>query len=277
MKNIKNSLFLAGVLGSGLILSSCYEKFDEKSYAPSISIGGFTSTKDIAPSNLVGYWSFDNNYIDAVSNTAGENSGTSFVPGIKGNAIQGADKKYVVSNVSPAVQNLKSFTVTTWVNTPQNTKGIVGLLDIANPDSFWGNLTIFLENGSTDTKGLLKIHVNNNGTDAWLGNYDLNNFWNTWTSIGVSYDETSSTFKVFVNGNKIATQVVKGFGAIKFQKPTRMVFGTVQFQTSPSLNNGTSQDWASYLTGQLDEVRIYNKALSESEVNALVKLEGRGK
>ncbi len=277
MKIFKNKLLVAGLLGSSLCLSSCYEKFDASSYAPAVSIGGFTSTTEISPSNLVGYWSFDNNYADAVSKTAGENTGTTFANGIKGASIVGSDNKYVVSNVSNAVQNLTSFTVTSWVNTKKNDKGIVGLLDIANPDSFWGNLTIFLENGATDTKGLLKIHVNNNGKDAWLGNYDLNNFWNTWTNIAVSYDETTSTFKVFVNGNKIATQVVAGFGALKFQKPTKMVFGTVQFQTSPSLNGGEKQSWASYLNGQLDEVRIYNKALNENEVNALVKLEGRGK
>jgi hypothetical protein len=57
-----------------------------------------------------------------------------------------------------------------------------------------------------------------------------------------------------------------------------MIFGTVQFQTVPSQTSATgSQPWASYLTGQLDEVRIYNKALTDAEVNALVKLEGRGK
>ena len=57
-----------------------------------------------------------------------------------------------------------------------------------------------------------------------------------------------------------------------------MVFGTVQFQTTPSLTTSTGkQDWASYLVGQLDEVRIYNKALTADEISALSKLEGRGK
>ena len=57
-----------------------------------------------------------------------------------------------------------------------------------------------------------------------------------------------------------------------------MVFGTVHFQTTPSLtSSSTRQDWASYLTGQLDEVRIYNKALSDAEISSLSKLEGRGK
>ncbi|MDI9858035.1 MULTISPECIES: LamG domain-containing protein [Flectobacillus] len=277
MNIFKNKSLLAGLLGSSMLLSSCYEKFDASTYAPAVSIGGYTSTTEIAPSNLVGYWSFDNNYIDAVSKTAGDATGTSFAGGIKGQAMVGGVDKYVVSNVPSAIQNLSSFTVTTWVNMKKNDAGIVGLVDIANSGSFWGNLTIFLENGATDSKGLLKVHVNNAGKDAWLGNYDLNNLWNTWANIAVTYDATTSTFKVYYNGNKIATQVVAGYGGIKFQNAAKMVFGTVQFQTSPSLNGGDKQSWASFLNGQLDEVRIYNKALAENEVNALVKLEGRGK
>jgi len=56
-----------------------------------------------------------------------------------------------------------------------------------------------------------------------------------------------------------------------------MVFGCVQFQTDPSLTNHGPESWASWLTGSLDEVRIYNKALTAEEVNALVVLQGKGK
>jgi hypothetical protein len=56
------------------------------------------------------------------------------------------------------------------------------------------------------------------------------------------------------------------------------VLGCVQFQTNPSLTSATgSQDWASYLTGSMDELRIYNAALTPAEVNALVVLQGKGK
>ena len=276
MKKLTIKLLLATSL-TGLLFSSCYKKFDEKSYAPALNIGGYTSTKQIAPANLVGYWSFNGNLVDSVSGTTGTNTGTSFGNGVKGQAMQGAASSYVVYNTPTALQNLHSFTTTMWVNTPQNANGIVGLMDIANAGSFWGNLTIFFENGGTATSGNLKIHVNNNGADAWLGNYALPNPWNTWMNVAVTYDAASSTFKVYVNGSKIATQAQAGFGSLVFQSATKMVFGTVQFQTTPSLNGGTTQPWANYLTGQLDEVRVYNVALAESDVSALVKLEGRGK
>ncbi|WP_026768174.1 LamG-like jellyroll fold domain-containing protein [Asinibacterium sp. OR53] len=278
MKYINRQLLFSLIAGSSMLLSSCYKKFDPSSYAPALSIGGYTSAKSIAPGNLVGYWSFDNNVTDSVTNTAGTNVGVGFVNGIKGAAMQGGVNKYVLFNPGSGIQNLQSFTVTSWVNSPQNTNGIAGILDIANTNSFWGNLTIFFENGGTATNANLKVHVNNNGKDAWLGNYNITNAWNVWMNIAVSYDAASSTFKVFVNGSKIATQVVANFGPLQFQNATKMVFGTVQFQTTPSLTSATSsQPWASFMTGQLDEVRIYNKALAESDINALVKLEGRGK
>jgi hypothetical protein len=278
MKKINYKLLLLCLGASGFVFSSCYKKFDTSSYMPAFTVGGFSSTKDIAPSNLVGYWSFDDNLVDSVSKTAGTNSGTSFTNGIKGRALQGANNGYVLFTPGTSIQSLKSFTVTSWVNTPQNTNGIVGILDIANANSFWGNLTVFFENGGSATTGKLKVHINNNGKDFWLGNYDLNNPWNTWMNIAVTYDAASSTAKVFVNGSKIATEVSPSFGQLVFQNATKIVFGTVQFQTTPSLTTATtSQPWASYLTGSLDEVRIYNTALGESDVNALVKLEGRGK
>ena len=54
--------------------------------------------------------------------------------------------------------------------------------------------------------------------------------------------------------------------------------GAPQFQTSPSQTSATTeQPWASFLTGQLDEVRVYNKALSAAELQALIVLQGKGK
>lgn len=271
----KYFLILAGLT---LGFASCQKKFDPSSYAPPLNIGGYTSAKQIAPSNLVAHWSFDGNLLDSVSNTSGTATGTGFTNGVKGKALQGALNGYVVTNTPTAVQNLKSFTVSLWENMPLNDKGIVGLIDISNSTQFWGNLTIFFENGGTATSGNLKMHINNAGTDNWLGNYAMVSPWEKWNNITVSYDATTSTYKTYVNGSRIAIQTIANNGPLTFQNASKMVFGTVHFQTNPSLTSATgSQGWASYLTGQLDEVRIYNKALSDAEISSLSKLEGRGK
>ncbi|MBT2563469.1 LamG domain-containing protein [Pedobacter sp. ISL-68] len=262
-----------------LVLSSCQKDFDPTTYAPALNINGYTSSKQIAPSSLIAYWAFDGSLIDSVSNTAGTNTGTSFSTGIKGKSLQGALNGYVTSNTPAAVQNLKSFTLTCWFNMPLNDKGIVGLVDVAKSSDFWGNLTLFMENNGDASTGRLVARsytgVVNNGGDNFLKIVDP---WNKWNQIAYSYDATTSTYKVYFNGSKIGEKVVANLGQLTFQDASKMVFGTVQFQTTPSLTNSTGkQDWASYLVGQLDEVKIFNKALTDVEIGSLSKLEGRGK
>lgn len=53
MKHYTERLLALSVVLIGL--ASCYKKFDPASYAPALSIGGYTGSKEIAPSNLVGY------------------------------------------------------------------------------------------------------------------------------------------------------------------------------------------------------------------------------
>jgi len=277
MKRINIKQLFALVV-TGLLLESCYQKFDPASYAPPLNIGGYSSSKQIAPANLVGFWAFNGSLIDSVSNTSGVNSGTSFSPGFKDQGLQGGNKSYVLFTPGSSITGMHSFTIAYWVNSPVNTSGIVGLVNLSNTTGFWGNIDMFFENGSTLDAAKFRAHITNGPTDTWVTKDGLPNIFTKWTHFALSYDAASETFKLYVNGSLIVTQLQKGFGPINFTNCGKMVFGTVQFQTTPSLTSGaTSQDWASYLTGQLDEVRIYNKAISDSEVSALVLLEGRGK
>lgn len=156
--------------------------------------------------------------------------------------------------------------------------GIIGLVGLSQTNGFWGNIETFFENGGTETDGVFKAHIQNDKVDAWVAKEGIVNLYNSWTHLALSYDATSSTFSIYVNGSKTATTTVANFGELKWKSPGKMVFGTVQFQTKPSLTSESgAQDWASYLTGLLDEVRIYNVALKDAEVDALVKLESRGK
>jgi hypothetical protein len=275
----KNNLKLLAMLAiSTLLFASCYKKFDTASYAPAFTINGVTSVAAIEPASLVGYWAFDGSLIDSVTGKVATNNGTGFTGGFKGQALQGAGGSYAITPVTSTIANLHSFTVSYWVNSPLNANGIVGMVNISNTGGFWGNLDMFFENGGNATTGYYKVHVNNNGVDAWLGNYTLNNPWNTWINFTVTYDGASSVFNVYQNGNKIATSTQAGYGPLVFQNASDIIFGTVQFQTSPSLGTaGGTQGWASYLKGSLDEVRIYNKALNADQVNAMVVLQGKGK
>jgi hypothetical protein len=269
---------LITVTAASFLLSACYKKFDPKTYAPALNIGGFTSAKEIAPANLIGYWAFNGSYVDSVSGTAGTNKGTSFSGGIKGQAMQGALNSYVLFNPGTSIKTMSSFTITYWVNSPAPSTGIIGLVNLAKTDAFWGNINMFFENGGTNTDGKFRANIHNGTTDSWVAKDGIQNLFGVWTNLALSYNAGTSTFKLYKDGALISTNVAAGFGNLAFTNIGQIVFGCVHFQTIPSQTTGSgSQPWASYLTGQLDEVRIYNKALSDTEVNSLVKLEGRGK
>jgi hypothetical protein len=277
MKRKYISMIIAAIAGLGL--SSCQKSFDPASYAPKLDIGGFTSSNDVAKGNLVGYWGFNGNLKDSISNADGVATGTKFGKGVKGQALQGALNSYVLATPGPGITAIQSFTITEWINTPPPSTGIIGVFTLAKTDGFWGNLEVFFENGSTADNGKVRVHIAQGNNDRTYSVDGVANLFNNWTNLGVSYDAATNTCKLYVNGSKINSGTVGGLtGPANFTNVGKMVFGCVQFQTTPSQTSATGkQDWASYLTGQLDEVRIYNKALTDAEVNAVVKLEGRGK
>src|ERR1700744_76895 len=285
MKKLINKYTIILIL-AGFGLSSCYKKFDQASYAPPLNVNGSTNANQIGKANLVAYWNFNNNLIDSVSKTAGTATNTSFSTGLKnyGTGLFGGNNAYVVSAVPANIQNLHSFTVSTWVNMPvSDSSAVYDLVGIANAQNFWSNLDIFFDGGGTSTNDRLKIHVWNNGTsvtgvDAWLGDYTVNAPYGGWVNITLTYDDSSSTFVVYYNGSSIGTSTFAGFAPLNWTGVQKMVFGTFPFMTNPSLTTGaTAQDWATYLPGTMDEVRVYNRVLTNVEVGSLVALQRRGK
>lgn len=282
-KKYSISTYIAALVVLAFGFTSCQKSFNPASYAPAQTFGGYAASRDIAASNLVGYWGFENSLIDSVSSTNGTGVGTSFTTGIKGNALQGANNGYFITTPSSAVVGLKSFTISFWVNSPQNTNGTFGLVCLSNTQDFWGNLDIFFENGSTSTNANLKAHIENwitptTDNDQWLGSFAIGNVWNKWTHIVLTYDATTSTFVTYVNGSSINTTVKAGNGPLTFQNASALIFGTMQFNTTPSLGTaGGPQSWASYMPGAMDEVRIYNAPLAAADVKALYQLQNLGK
>jgi len=287
MKTLKNIL-IAGLTGSAIILSlpACQKEFNPKSYAPSKplpSFSGYSSSTQIEPSSLVAYWPFNGNLKDSISGVTGVATGTSFTAGIAGQALKGAANGYVISDAPAAVKALHSFTLTVWYNNPENSNGLINPVDIVNNQYFWGNMDMFIENPPNATQGNLKVHLFNNGgsstgSDLWAGDYTITNPYGTWCQLGVSYDDNTSTAVVYFNGAAVGTATSTGFAPLNWSGVTQMVFGTVQFETNPSLTSATgSQPWANYITGAMEHVRIYNTVLSSTEASALYNLEKLGR
>lgn len=269
------------MITAGVLFTSCYKSFDSNSYRPTFTVGGYASSAEVGQGHLVGYWAFDGSYVDSISGTAATGVNTGFSNGFKGQALQGSENGYAISDLPAAIKGLKSFTVDFWINTPQNTTGIVAPIIITNINDFWGSLDMFYENGSTATTANFKIHYGWEQANNWFTTGFLANPWNAWQNIALTYDAASSTFNLYQGGSLATggTLTVDGLGDATFPAgATKIIFGTEQFQTTPSLGTaGGIQGWAGYLKGQLDEVRIYDKALSPSDLKALIILQGKGK
>ncbi|HVS93604.1 MAG TPA: LamG-like jellyroll fold domain-containing protein [Mucilaginibacter sp.] len=288
MKTFKNILIAALLSGAvlSLVLSSCQKEFNPKSYAPPKpppSFSGYSKSVDIEPTHLVAYWPFNGDLKDSISGTAGVSTGTSFTQGIKGQALKGAENAYVISDVPAAIKALHSFTMTVWYNNPENTNGLINPVDIVNGTYFWGAMDFFIENPPADTSANIKLHMYNtavgsNGADLWVGDFHISHPYNSWCQMVFTYNDNTGTAIVYFNGNQVGTATSATFAPLDWSNATKMVFGTVQFETNPSLTNATgSQPWANYITGAMEHVRFYDEVLSAPQVSALYNLEKLGR
>jgi hypothetical protein len=272
---------------TGLLLTSCYKEFDPSTYAPAFTINGYSSVNQIKPGNLVGYWAFNESLIDSVSSAVAANNGTTYLKGFigKGLSLNVANTSYILINPTAAITSgLQSFTVSFWVNpvfvdanSDNGIDGILGFVNLSNVSNFWGNIDWFVENGSNPDAAKVVVHITGGSGETWINKSNLTGYFGKWTNNTITYDASTSMLTYYINGSVAVPATATAWtGPVSFANSGPWVFGCVHFQTKPSLTSGTgSQDWASYLTGTLDEVRIYNAALTATEVNSLVVLQGK--
>ena len=239
--------------------------------------GGFVNSSEVGAANLVGYWDFNGNLKDNVSGANAVGTNISYATGIKGQAMQGAINGYALATPSAAIKNMGTYTVSWWTKSASNKDGVVGMVNFSDAQNFWGNLNTFFENNGTEQLMRFKTIFASNGSSFDFGVQEVNGRWDAWNHFVVTYDGIDK-FVIYINGAPVATGTRTGLGPIKFTNFNQIVFGTVHFMTTPSQTSSSgAQSWASFLTGQLDEVRIYNKALNATEVSALTVLEKQGR
>ena len=73
---------------------------------------------------------------------------------------------------------------------------------------------------------------------------------NAWAHLATTYD--GATLRLFVNGSQVGSKAISG---------------AIRVSTSP-LRIGGNAIWGEYFSGRIDEVRIYNRALSQAEIQS---------
>ncbi|MCZ7383036.1 MAG: PGF-CTERM sorting domain-containing protein [Candidatus Methanoperedens sp.] len=210
-----------------------------------------------AVSGLVAEWHFDGSAQDTSGNgNNGTIYGATFVQGISGQALSfnGVDNMVVVPH-SPSL-SLDKFTMEAWIKRNQNGK-------FGDPE------TILIKRYEPSWMDNYGLAISPNGTVGasfyspdiwtWFGLESVRNISaGNWYHIAATYDRT--TLKIYINGvldNSVNTQYTP------YQNNQQLVIGRACWgdpcafrPSNPSFN------------GIIDEVRLYNRALSASEIQA---------
>lgn len=276
--------------------TSC-KKSDDTATLP--SIGGYNSSNDVSATNLLAHWTFDGTNNERKSGTApSEAKNASFTTGASGQgqalSLAAGYLYYPEIAALNSASSLPSFTVSAWINVKNNK--VVGsdhptmFLTFPRADDWIGNINLMSETGrysaDKDTlvvKGLLSQKLasgdasnQDSVNDPSKGGDQAFKGAGKWSHVVITYDGPTSMFLVYANGKKISNPEWEQRGTtgpLNLRTPSRALIGA--FGTN--LPGRTAEVWQQSMTGQLDELRIYNKALTVGDVSSLYNLELAGR
>jgi len=263
-------------------------------------IDGFTSADDVFPANLVAYWPFDDTKSEKLSNTNPTSSaGDSFIDaGVKGKALklQSGYLYYATQFEKLKTENFKSFSISTWVQILNNGSKRTMLFQLARPGIFTGNINFILNTNSFPATNTDELKINPTFTTIGGGTQDnvntkrdnpgdANYFpyltpkigGNKWTHIVLTYNGTTGFFYIWADGIQIGAYSSRGTGNSLFKsyEPSEIIIGG-NYNVIPGKAVNADANFAA-MTGNIDEIRIYNIALPNAHVKALYNLGIAGK
>ena len=207
------------------------------------------TVSNTAAAGLVGAWAFDENTGTAVTDQSGRgNNGTlSNAIWTTGGQFNSAltfngSNAWVTVPDSATLDLTTGMTVEAWVR-PTTTGGWrTGVMKEQG-----GNLVYGLYTNTTSNRPTVELYVNGS-VRALTGTTQLVN--GTWAHLAATYDGT--TIRLFVNGVQAAQLAAAGSMPV----------------STGALRIGGNSIWSEWFSGTIDEVRVYNRALSASEITA---------
>jgi len=277
------STFAAVALISGAFFTSC-DKETTDPYA------GKTDPSTIASSSLVAYFPLESASASISKGdgvTYSKKAGAaSFVLGRRGNGYKGSTiQSYLEYNLATTnlFKSMTEYTYAVWIKCPAPVGGAASVFSLNGGDANMGNLNFIVESQSNADSLALKPYLYNSTTN-WKGQ----DFWqfnraflsDRWVHIVSSYNKTTSTMAIYANGILVKSGVRYADGEMNGSQPLlgALTFGTDMSKfiigTWPKQAAGTATDtWMLSYPGIMDELRLYNKALTNTEVKALYDAE----
>jgi RHS repeat-associated protein/uncharacterized repeat protein (TIGR01451 family) len=205
-----------------------------------------TNTPNPAAS-LAGYWPFEETSGASVFDSSGAanhgtlTGGTRITSGASGKAISFAGASYVTIPSTAALQPTNGLTVSAWVYPTQQNDGTTYV--ILNKGGANQDYSLLI-----NSNGYLQFQLNDLTPTLVRGpKLPLN----TWSMVTGVYDKTNCLLKLYVNGSLTASKQVTS--------------GTITYDGGVLSLGYTFSSWV----GSLDEVRLYNRVLTDGEVATL--------
>ena len=266
------------------------------------SIDGYDNSNQVGKDSLKAHWSFDLSNNEDISGKAPEKAvGASLTPGVIGQALK-LTSGYLVYPVIPALSGadtLPSYTLSLWVNSPASSSAMSSFFQMTGevfPD-IWGQIEIAANTHwghGWDTLVLNTRFTQIDGTSPYVHafNWDLdplaNAAWtfhgaNKWSLLTVTYNQFNDSLTVYGNGAEIGarkTGVVTAPATFILQQPIRPLIGTFAYNDDGFSNSvsASARTWAGHgISASIDDIRVFNAALSAAQIKALYDLGQAGR
>ncbi len=296
MRNTTNFLKVGAIALGVMAFGSCS---NDDELPP---IDGYNNSNEVAATNLVAHWTFDSDNNERISGTAPSNTyGTvTTTTGQVGGALQlnkGVIKFPPIAAINTA-NALNNFTVSLWVNVTNNkgttSSGFTALFGLvpAGVTDIWGDIMACAETGrhlpTSDTLELKNFQithpagvgqiVNDNIAEKSgdRGQYFMGA--KKWIHYVLRWDASTNNYHIFANGTDVGAHTKRNEGGNQVMAvPVHAVFGSLASKETGFPGAPNQQDWNPFATAGIDDVRIYNNALTNAEITALFNLGTAGR
>lgn len=169
------------------------------------------------------------------------NSSTAFMFWNQACSFSGAQTSYVAFKDSASIDISSSFTLECWICPVNSVSPAAQIMLEKRAGSSANGYTLYINGGF--------VSIRTNSTTKLTGNSLIQN--NVWTHIAGTYNASSNLFAIYINGILDTSAIVNSAAPVSNSDSLRIGKGNVN---SP-------------FAGILDEIRIWSRALSQTEVN----------
>ena len=238
-------------LGQGNGVKTVYFKVKNGAGESSVASDSINLISNIPNDGLVAYFPLDGNSDDASgnNNNGTEQGGVGYVAGKFGQAadFDGMDDKILIPHDSSIEFGAGSFSISLWLKTSvtgQNSR-ILEKDDSGNPTGLYR--LIFIESRS-DTSPIFQVQHSSNSTMA-VGNRSVTD--GAWHHVVGVRDAEAKELRLYID-KELVTVSESNIADTGNQAPLAL--------------GGSSKTSGSYFDGLIDDVRLYDRVLSESDI-----------